>query len=75
MFVSVKKNATSKNLSSHFYEKFEKSRFFIRRDRKVVRKIGEFEKPKFEKSGVIYKSFIREIQGTSEKVRKNGEFE
>ena len=33
----------------------------------MVRKIGEFEK-----SGVIYKSFLRQTQGTKEKVRKIG---
>ena len=41
----------------------------------MVRKIGEFEKPKFVKSGVIYKGFLRQTQGTKKKVRKIGEFE
>ena len=41
----------------------------------MVRKIGELQKLKFEKSGVIYKGFLRQTQGTKEKVRKIGEFE
>ena len=41
----------------------------------MVRKIGEFVKWKFEKSGVIYKGFLKQNQGTKEKVRKIGEFE
>ena len=41
----------------------------------MVRKIGELEKPKFEKSGVIYKGFLRQTQGTKENVQKTEEFE
>ena len=40
----------------------------------MVQKIGEFEKSKFEKSGVIYKGFLRQTQGSKEKVQKIGEF-
>ena len=38
----------------------------------MVRKIGEFEKPKFEKSGVIYKGFLRQTQGTKKMFEKLG---
>ena len=41
----------------------------------MVEKIGEFEKSKFKKSGVFYKGFLRQTQGTKEKVRKIGELE
>ena len=34
----------------------------------MVRKIGEFEKPKFENFRVIYKDFLRQTQGTKENV-------
>ena len=41
----------------------------------MVRKIEEFEKSKFEKSGVIYKVFLRQTKETKEKVKNTGEFE
>ena len=38
----------------------------------MVRKIGEFEKSKFEKSRVTCKGFLRQTQGTRKKFEKLG---
>ena len=66
-------------MSSHFLLTFIKNSenrgYSFEGTNNMVQKIGKFEKSKFEKSGVIYKGFLRQTQGTKEKVRRIGEFE
>ena len=66
-------------MSSHFLINFIKSSenrgYSVEGTENMVRKIEEFEKQKFKIPGVIYKGFLRQTQGTKEKVQKIGEFE
>ena len=50
--------------------------FFFEGTLKLVPKIEELEKWKFEDSGgKLYKSFLKQVQGTKDKFRKTQDFE